>query len=105
MNFPKRIMREKSEMYVEDKEFMNLTTKAIAVKERYYYLPPPFRDKDVLLPNNHDVAAQRTVSQGDSGRIRLLRLSTKHSWRMYCKRAMQKKCNKNSCQKILTTFH
>ena len=49
-------------MSVEDKEFMDLRTKAVTVKQGHYYLPLPFRVKDVVLPNNHDVAAQRTLS-------------------------------------------
>ena len=61
-DFPEKDYEEKREMSVEDKEFMDLTTKSVTVKNGHYYLPLPFRDKDVRLPNNHDVAAQRTLS-------------------------------------------
>ncbi|KAK0151923.1 hypothetical protein N1851_006693 [Merluccius polli] len=61
-DFPEQDYKEKREMSVEDKEFMDLTTKAVTVKHGHYYLPLPFRDKDVVLPNNHDVAAKRTLS-------------------------------------------
>ncbi|KAL0176346.1 hypothetical protein M9458_028676, partial [Cirrhinus mrigala] len=60
-DFPEKEYVEKKEMSVEDKRFMDLISRSVMFKNGHYHIPLPFRDKDVTLPNNLEVAAQRTV--------------------------------------------
>ncbi|KAJ8404955.1 hypothetical protein AAFF_G00328760 [Aldrovandia affinis] len=49
-------------MSCEDRRFMDLATSSAVLKNRHYHLPLPFRDKDVVMPNNHEMAVQWTVN-------------------------------------------
>ena len=48
-------------MSVEDKKFMDVTTRSVIHKNGHYHLPLPFRD-DVCLPDNKEVSVQRAMS-------------------------------------------
>ncbi|KAJ8385750.1 hypothetical protein AAFF_G00182680 [Aldrovandia affinis] len=61
-DFPEKENEEKREMSCEDRRFMDLATSSAVLKNRHYHLPLPFRDKDVVMPNNHEMAVQRTVN-------------------------------------------
>ncbi|KAK0143396.1 hypothetical protein N1851_018466 [Merluccius polli] len=60
-DFPEKEREEKREMSVEDRRFMDLTSRSATFKNGHYHLPLPFRHEDVTLPNNQEVAAQHTV--------------------------------------------
>lgn len=61
-DFPEREYEEKSEMSAEDRKFMEIVSSSITLKDRHYYLPLPFRNKHVVLPNNRDMAKQRALN-------------------------------------------
>lgn len=61
-DIPEKYYYEKWEMSVEDKMFMKIVTNSLFMKDGHYYLPLPFRDHDLILPNNHEMAAQRALS-------------------------------------------
>ncbi|KAJ8393313.1 hypothetical protein AAFF_G00062140 [Aldrovandia affinis] len=61
-DFPEKENEEKREMSCEDRRFMDLATSSAVLKNRHYHLPLPFRDKDVVMPNNHEMAVQWTVN-------------------------------------------
>lgn len=61
-DFPEREYEEKSEMSAEDRRFMEIVSSSITLKDHHYYLPLPFRNKDVVLPNNRDMAKQRALN-------------------------------------------
>ena len=43
-------------MSAEDCRFMGIVSSSIILKDHHYYLPLPFSNKDVVLPNNRDMA-------------------------------------------------
>ena len=59
-DFPEKDYEEKLEMSVEDKKFMDVTTRSVIHKNGHYHLPLPFRD-DVCLPDNKEVSVQRAM--------------------------------------------
>jgi len=61
-DFPEKDYKECREMSAEDKKFMNIVTTSVELKNGHYHLPLPFHDKDVTLPNNYDLTAQRTLN-------------------------------------------
>jgi len=61
-DFPEKDYEECREMSAEDKKFMNIVTTSVELKNGHYHLPLPFHDKDVTLPNNYDLTAQRTLN-------------------------------------------
>ncbi|KAK0154050.1 hypothetical protein N1851_003872 [Merluccius polli] len=61
-DFPEKEYEEKREMSCEDRKFMETATSSIIFKNGHYHLPLPFRDKNVVLPNNYEVAAQRILN-------------------------------------------
>ena len=50
---------EKKEMSAEDKQFMKIVSDSATLKDEHYYLKLPFRNVDVVLPNNRQIAEQR----------------------------------------------
>lgn len=50
---------EQTEMSVEDKQFMEIMENSAELKDGHYYLKLPFRNSDVRLPNNKQIAQQR----------------------------------------------
>ncbi|KAK0139108.1 hypothetical protein N1851_024335 [Merluccius polli] len=50
---------EQQEMSVEDKQFMNIVSDSAVLKDGHYYLKLPFREPDVIMPNNRHSALQR----------------------------------------------
>lgn len=60
-NFPKIAFKEKTEMSVEDKRFMSIMEKTVELRN-YYYLPLPFKEDEVVLPNNYQQVQQRIIS-------------------------------------------
>ncbi len=50
---------EKEEMSREDLQFMEIMTNSVKLQEGHYSLRLPFRNNDVVLPNNLSVAKQR----------------------------------------------
>lgn len=60
-DFPERDYEEKLEMSIEDKKFMDITTRSVIFQNGHYHLPLPFRDKDVTLPDNKEMAVQRAM--------------------------------------------
>lgn len=60
-DFPEKEYDKKKEMSVEDGRFVDLISRSVMFKNGHYYLPLPFRDEDVTLPDNQAVAAQRAV--------------------------------------------
>lgn len=61
-DFPESEYEEKSEMSAEDRKFMEIVSSSITLKDRHYYLPLPFHNKQVVLPNNRDMAKQRALN-------------------------------------------
>ncbi|KAJ8349111.1 hypothetical protein SKAU_G00277000 [Synaphobranchus kaupii] len=61
-DFPEKDHEEKKEMSCEDKRFVDLATSSVMLKNKHYHLPLPFRDKNVVMPNNRKMAVQRTVN-------------------------------------------
>lgn len=53
---------EAKEMSCEDRRFMDIATSSVVLKKQHDHLPLPFRDEDVVMPNNYEMAAQRTVN-------------------------------------------
>ncbi|XP_071109472.1 uncharacterized protein [Haliotis cracherodii] len=50
---------ERKEMSQEDKEFMKIVTNSIHKEDGHYVVSLPFRDKDVIMPDNSEQALQR----------------------------------------------
>ena len=50
---------EQTEMSVEDKQFMEIMSNSAVLKDGHYHLRLPFRNPDVRMPNNKQVAQQR----------------------------------------------
>ncbi|KAJ8391888.1 hypothetical protein AAFF_G00083590 [Aldrovandia affinis] len=61
-DFSEREYEEKSEMSGEDKKFMEIASSSITLQDGHYHLALPLRDKDVVMPDNHDMAEQRTMN-------------------------------------------
>lgn len=56
-------MKKEIEMSAEDRKFMEMSSSSITLKDSHYYLPLPlFHNKDVVLPNNHDMVEQRVLN-------------------------------------------
>ena len=51
--------KKKREMLQQDMRFMKILDEGTKLKDRYYQIPLPFRQKDVRLPYNKYQAAQR----------------------------------------------
>ena len=47
---------------VEDRKFVELMNKEVKLEDKQYTVPLPFRDKDVKMPCNRQIAVKRTVS-------------------------------------------
>ena len=50
---------EHAELSVEDKQFMEIMSSSATLTNGHYYLKLPFRDSNVVMPNNKQVAQQR----------------------------------------------
>ncbi|KAJ8402854.1 hypothetical protein AAFF_G00361680 [Aldrovandia affinis] len=61
-DFSEKEYVEKSEMSGEDKKFMEIASSSITIQDGHYHLALPLRDKDVVMPDNHDMAEQRTMN-------------------------------------------
>lgn len=61
-DFPELAAEEKSEMSVEDKRFMSMMESSKELRNGHYYLPLPFKENDVMMPNNYQQAQQRVMS-------------------------------------------
>ncbi|KAJ8412784.1 hypothetical protein AAFF_G00117350 [Aldrovandia affinis] len=61
-DFSEKEYEEKSEMSGEDKKFMEIASSSITLQDGHYHLALPLRDKDVVMPDNHDMAEQRTMN-------------------------------------------
>ncbi|KAL7827071.1 hypothetical protein SRHO_G00327890 [Serrasalmus rhombeus] len=53
---------EKREMSLDDKKFMKILTEQVTYENSHYYLPLPFRNDNVMMPNNREVAIRRAAS-------------------------------------------
>ncbi|XP_046339933.2 uncharacterized protein LOC124121032 [Haliotis rufescens] len=58
-DFPEKAAEERKEMSQEDKEFMKIVTNSIHKEDGHYVVNLPFRDKDVIMPDNSEQALQR----------------------------------------------
>ncbi|KAL3999159.1 4-aminobutyrate aminotransferase / (S)-3-amino-2-methylpropionate transaminase [Sarotherodon galilaeus] len=58
-DFVENQCNERTEMSVEDKQFMNIMSESAVLKDGHYYLKLPFRKTEVRMPNNKQVAQQR----------------------------------------------
>ena len=54
--------QDKAEMSQEDKKFMTIAEESVHMLNGHYTLNLPFRRKDVIMPDNHQVAEQRLSS-------------------------------------------
>lgn len=61
-DFPELAVEEKSEMSVEDKRFMSIMENSKEIRNGHYYLPLPFKENDITMPNNYQQAHQRVMS-------------------------------------------
>ena len=52
-DFSENMYKEKIEMSVEDKRFMEIACSSVFLKDGHYHLPPPFRDKNKIMPEHH----------------------------------------------------
>ena len=60
--FPERRIDDKKEHSVEDKEFLTKVSQTIEAKGGHYYINLPFRDSNVVMPNNYEQAVSRLSS-------------------------------------------
>ena len=60
-DFPEKGYEEKREMSADDRMFMQMESSSVAFKNGHYYLPLPLCDRNVIMPNNRQMAEQRTV--------------------------------------------
>ncbi|KAL7827080.1 hypothetical protein SRHO_G00327980 [Serrasalmus rhombeus] len=60
--FPETHYTEKREMSLDDKKFMKILTEQVTYENSHYYLPLPFRNDNVMMPNNREVAIRRAAS-------------------------------------------
>ncbi|KAL7824725.1 hypothetical protein SRHO_G00327720 [Serrasalmus rhombeus] len=60
--FPETHYTEKREMSLDDKKFMKILTEQVTYEISHYYLPLPFRNDNVMMPNNREVAIRRAAS-------------------------------------------
>lgn len=51
-DFSENRYNEKSEMSVEDKQFMEIASSSVSLKDGHYHLSLPFQDKDKVMPDN-----------------------------------------------------
>lgn len=58
-DFPEKEYEEKPQMSVEDTRFMHMMSQEATLKDNHYYLPLPLRNRDVVMPNNYQLAEQR----------------------------------------------
>lgn len=58
-DFVEHHCNERAEMSVEDKPFMDIMSKSAVLKDGHYHLEFPFRNCNVKMPNNKQVAQQR----------------------------------------------
>ncbi|XP_071181279.1 uncharacterized protein [Mytilus edulis] len=61
-DFPERIIDDKRENSVDDNSFLDYVNKNIHFEKGQYYIPLPFRDSNVKLPNNASQGQQRLRS-------------------------------------------
>ncbi|CAG2202327.1 unnamed protein product [Mytilus edulis] len=61
-DFPERIIDDKRENSVDDNSFLDYVNKNIHFEKGQYYIPLPFRDSNVKLPNNVSQGQQRLRS-------------------------------------------
>lgn len=50
---------DKEEISVEDKQFLNIMQSSVTFQDGHYYLTLPFRNPNVVVPNNRQLAKQR----------------------------------------------
>ena len=60
--FPEKESEEKKELSCEDRRFMELAQGSKVDKCGHYILPLPFREKELVMPNNYNMALQRTLN-------------------------------------------
>ncbi|KAL7826198.1 hypothetical protein SRHO_G00339360 [Serrasalmus rhombeus] len=60
--FPETHYTEKREMSLDDKKFMKILTEQVTYENSHYYLPLPFRNDNVMMLNNREVAIRRAAS-------------------------------------------
>lgn len=61
-DFPELTYKEKSEHSFEDKRFLKIMSDSLRKRDGHYEIRLPFRKDDVCMPNNRQVAEQRTYS-------------------------------------------
>lgn len=61
-DFPELAAEERSEMSVEDRQFMSTMERSKELRNGHYYLPLPFKENDVMMPNNYEQVHQRVIS-------------------------------------------
>ena len=61
-DFPERKFDERKEMSVEDKRFMKTMSDSATKKDGHYQLALPFKEKELKMPNNRNMAEQRATS-------------------------------------------
>ena len=58
-DFVEQHCEEHAELSVEDQQFMEIMSSSATLTNGHYYLKLPFRDPNVVMPNNKQVAQQR----------------------------------------------
>ena len=53
---------KRNQMSVEDKRFTSVMESSKELRNGHYYLPLPFKDSNVTMPNNYQQAQQRVMS-------------------------------------------
>nr|XP_055059768.1 uncharacterized protein LOC129443292 [Misgurnus anguillicaudatus] len=60
-DFSEKLSDDKEEMSQQDKRFMEIMEKSVSFKSGHYSLKLPFKEKDLAMPNNLNVAKQRLL--------------------------------------------
>ena len=60
-DFPEKLYEENN-MSAEDHKFVQMMTSSITHENGHYYMPLPLRNRNVIMPNNRDMAKQRAMN-------------------------------------------
>lgn len=59
-DFPEKEYKEKREMSLHDRKFMQIAS-SVTFKDGCYYLSLPFHDRNAIMPNSYQIAKQQAL--------------------------------------------